>query len=66
MGAEPGYELQCFGVFIYMFNYGQSKKGENCVCKQYVTRISVCAAVSLIETVVNCTAAFNIHFAAIF
>jgi hypothetical protein len=26
----------------------------------------MCAAVSLIDTAVNCTAAFNIHFAAIF
>jgi hypothetical protein len=36
------------------------------VIQQYLNIISLRAAVNLIEAAVNCTAAFNIHFAAIF
>jgi hypothetical protein len=36
------------------------------IVKHYVNKLSVRAAVSLMETVVKCTAAFNIHIAAIF
>ena len=38
----------------------------NRIIEQYVKRISERAAVSRIETTVNCTAAFSIHYAAIF
>jgi hypothetical protein len=38
----------------------------NRIVQQYVNRISLRAAVSLTDTAVNCTANFNIHFAAIF
>ena len=49
-----------------MLHYGRSEKGEDCICKQYAKRISVRGALNLTETTVNCTAAFNIRFAANF
>jgi len=37
----------------------------NRIIQQYLNRISARAAANLIQTAVNCTAAFNIHFTAI-